>query len=102
MLWLLMCLDLPNALIQAIQGCLEDYTTDSRGDVGSLVRIEAIDTVLLAWESGTLNLTSGRELFARIVGLAAEKLDKVRSRAWQCLCTIYEADQDIANFGLDV
>ena len=91
---------LPTALIQAIKGCLEDYTVDQRGDVGSLVRVEAIEIVLLAWQSCTLDLSIGRDLFASIVGLAAEKLDKVRSRAWHCLCGIYAVKNDPGTLNL--
>lgn len=65
---------------------LKDYTADQRGDVGSLVRVEAIDAVGVSWANGLLNdEETERKLLALVCGLAAEKLDKVRIRAWRCL-----------------
>lgn len=65
---------------------LRDYTADQRGDVGSLVRTEAIDAVGVCWENGLLHDEEiKRQLIALVCGLAAEKLDKVRFRAWTCL-----------------
>ena len=65
---------------------LTDYTADQRGDIGSLVRIEAIDAVGVSWTNGLLNDEEiKRGLIALVCGLAAEKLDKVRFRAWTCL-----------------
>ena len=75
-------------LVEAIQSCLEDYTTDQRGDVGSLVRIEAIDVVMLAWQPKIFDMIKSQAVFPDIVRLAAEKLDKVRLRAWRGLCRI--------------
>ena len=82
-------------LVHAFKSCLEDYTTDQRGDVGSLVRIEAIDMVLLAWQSGTLNMNMGQEIYAKVIGLAAAKLNKVRLRAWRCLCGIFDCGGEL-------
>lgn len=72
-------------LMKALIFCLDDYTTDQRGDVGSLVRIAAVDAVSTVLKNNLLNL-SERQLFAaKVCGLAVEKLDKVRWRAWSCL-----------------
>jgi hypothetical protein len=77
---------LNTSIAQAIARCLNDYTTDRRGDVGSLVRIEAIASVRAAWKCGLLNKAPTRQaLVAKICGLAVEKLDKVRFQAWCCL-----------------
>ena len=66
--------------------CLQDYTVDERGDIGSLVRFEAIVAVHAAYRCGMfLTATQKLELVARVCSLAAEKLDKIRYRAWQCL-----------------
>ena len=66
--------------------CLNDYTIDRRGDIGSLVRLEAIDAIGLALSHHLLSaLEPRRSILARICGLAVEKLDKVRYRAWTCL-----------------
>ncbi len=70
----------------ALRLCLNDYTTDQRGDVGSMVRVEAIDAVGMALKHGLLEDQGvTRELVARMCGLASEKLDKVRFRAWAIL-----------------
>ncbi|MCJ1251940.1 hypothetical protein MMC30_009178 [Trapelia coarctata] len=69
---------------------LQDYTTDQRGDVGSLVRIEGIAVVHAAWKHGLLNESAEhRNVIGLVCGLAVEKLDKVRHRAWLCLQDIW-------------
>lgn len=74
---------------------LNDYTTDRRGDIGSLIRVEAIQAVgiLLQRES-----TSRSPLIQSLVGclcrLACEKLDKVRLQAWLCLQGFWESARD--------
>ena len=77
-------------ITQAIAASLQDYTNDQRGDVGSLVRIEAIKTVHAAWRYGLLNgKDEHRDLLALLCGLAVEKLDKVRNSAWFCLSDVW-------------
>ncbi|KAJ5315463.1 hypothetical protein N7476_005770 [Penicillium atrosanguineum] len=72
---------------------LNDYTTDRRGDIGSLVRVEAIQAagIILQEESG---LASHSTIVQNLVGclcrLASEKLDKVRLQAWLCLQGFWE------------
>ena len=69
-----------------LKSCLEDYTVDQRGDIGSLVRLEAIDAVGSALQHDHLQDCKVRQLIlGRICGLAVERLDKVRFRAWNCL-----------------
>ena len=72
-------------LSQALIACLDDYTTDRRGDVGSLIRLEAIDATGVILKKGLLCMHETQDMAARICGLAVEKLDKVRFRAWNCL-----------------
>lgn len=79
---------------QAVGSGLSDYTINERGDVGSLVRLEALNTVELIWsEWDTLgplfqpddgNL-SNDPVTLSVIRLALEKLDKVRNRAAKCL-----------------
>ena len=64
---------------------LDDYTTDARGDIGSLVRAEALKVATTVWRllydidyKGTLLFD---KLFPKVLRLAAEKLDKVRKEA---------------------
>ena len=73
------------SLSQALHTCLDDYTTDRRGDVGSLIRLEAIDATAVVLKKGLLCMRERQDMAARICGLAVEKLDKVRFRAWSCL-----------------
>ena len=72
-------------LAKALIVCLDDYTTDQRGDVGSLVRIAAVDAFSTVLKKNLLNLSDRQILAAKVCGLAVEKLDKVRWRAWSCL-----------------
>ncbi|KAK4450738.1 tubulin folding cofactor D C terminal-domain-containing protein [Podospora aff. communis PSN243] len=65
---------------------LDDYTTNARGDVGSLVRFRAVRATRGLWqafiakeEKEKLRLVSS--LFLRVLRLAAEKLDRVRAEA---------------------
>ena len=69
---------------------LNDYFTNARGDVGSLVRFEAIRATKSLWErldedsdDKVAPLVSG--LFLCILRLAAEKLDRVRAEAQAAL-----------------
>ena len=74
------------SITTALRLCLNDYTTDRRGDVGSMVRMEAIDAVSVALKHGLLRDQEViQDLVSRICGLACEKLDKVRFRAWSIL-----------------
>ena len=72
-------------LCQALHDCLSDYTTDRRGDIGSLIRLEAIDATAVVLKKGLLSISERQIMAARICGLAVEKLDKIRFRAWSCL-----------------
>lgn len=77
---------LDSKIVRAVSAALDDYTTDQRGDVGSLVRIQAIEVVATAWRKGLLGEeVVKRELLVRVCRLAAEKMDKVRFHAWLCL-----------------
>ena len=78
-------LGMTSNLAKALIVCLDDYTTDQRGDVGSLVRIAAVDAVSKVLKKNLLNLSDCQILAAKVCGLAVEKLDKVRWRAWSCL-----------------
>lgn len=66
---------------------LDDYTTTARGDIGSHVRLQAIQATKSLWTRldcrDTAPPVSG--LFLRILRLAAEKLDRVRVEAQAAL-----------------
>ena len=73
-------------IVNALSAALDDYTADQRGDVGSLVRVQAIDALGTAWKNDLLGREEDkRRLLASDCRLAAEKLDKVRFRAWNCI-----------------
>lgn len=69
----------------AIFESLCDYTIDEKGDVGSLVRSIAIDAVTMLLGKNLVQETMRNLLIGRVCTLAAEKLDKIRWRAWNCL-----------------
>lgn len=68
----------------ALHVALNDYTITERGDVGSLVRLEALNTVRCAWTSGRLQDEEsewGHKIYANVLRLSLEKLDKMRVTA---------------------
>ena len=72
-------------MMAALIASLDDHTTDQRGDIGSLVRLEAVSTIQVALDCGTLGrLNVIESLTAAVCPLALEKLDKVRLRASHC------------------
>lgn len=73
------------SIVEVLRSCLNDFTVDQRGDVGSHVRLEAIDTAGVAIQNDLLLLKTRRSLLAEVVRLAVEKFDKVRFRAWSCV-----------------
>jgi hypothetical protein len=76
--------DVRDQVASALHIALNDYTVTERGDVGSLVRLEALNTVRTAWTSGFLqdrNVESDRQIYADVLRLSLEKLDKMRARA---------------------
>ncbi|KAL4887473.1 tubulin folding cofactor D C terminal-domain-containing protein [Aspergillus karnatakaensis] len=89
-------IDVTDGIVTSIIGFLNDYTTDRRGDIGSLVRLEGIQ-VAKAVLGKTQNVTSQahvQEIVGCLCRLAAEKLDKVRLEAWLCLQLFWEGASD--------
>ncbi|KAF1944354.1 hypothetical protein EJ02DRAFT_510264 [Clathrospora elynae] len=89
----------------ALHIALNDYTTTERGDVGSLVRLEALNSVRLAWTAGILTEQdgeSGRKIYADVVRLSLEKLDKMRVKAAQVLCLRKGSEDASTAFSDDV
>ncbi|OCL03190.1 hypothetical protein AOQ84DRAFT_392453 [Glonium stellatum] len=78
--------DARNKISIALNTALNDYTITERGDVGSLVRLEALNTTETAWTTGLLKDSMGEDqLHASVLRLSVEKLDKIRARAAHCL-----------------
>ncbi len=73
---------------------LNDYTTDRRGDIGSLIRVEAVQAASILLKPGS-RLSSSSPVVRSVVGclcrLSSEKLDKVRLQAWICLQDYWES-----------
>lgn len=76
---------------------LNDYTTDRRGDIGSFIRIEAIQAVeiILDRQHGMPRPAYVQDLIGCLCRLAVEKLDKVRFQAWACLQKYWESAPDL-------
>lgn len=74
----------------AVLAGLSDYTSDQRGDVGSLLRLCSIDAVLHFQQNG-LNLDQDIQFMQAVARLSVEKLTKVRFAAWNCLKQFWEA-----------
>jgi hypothetical protein len=69
--------------VDTILDALDDYAIDQRGDVGSWVRSEAIKAteILLVNCASDISEDKNWLFMAKIVRLAVEKLDRLRSRA---------------------
>ena len=68
-----------------LMDCLNDHTIDSRGDVGSDVRIAATNVLSKTAAPGQWDDAFYHEASGIVYGLAVEKLDKVRGYAWSCI-----------------
>jgi len=78
--------DVKDQIAKALRTALNDYTVTERGDVGSLVRLEALSTIGTAWEHNILDGSAfENDLRADVIRLSLEKLDKIRLRAAQVL-----------------
>jgi hypothetical protein len=78
--------------LNAYIACLDDYSIDSRGDIGSWVREEAMESLvdiilLLHGALSTTDLTSywrpqvSEVIIAKLLRQCFEKIDRVRERA---------------------
>ncbi|KAF1928009.1 beta-tubulin cofactor d [Didymella exigua CBS 183.55] len=76
--------DVKDRIASALHIALNDYTVTERGDVGSLVRLEALNAVRTAGEANLFHDQAAETdllIYADVVRLSLEKLDKVRARA---------------------
>lgn len=79
----------PETILEAFETALNDYTINERGDVGSLVRLEALIAIEHVWERGLWKQSPRRVACYRSAQrLALERLDKVRLAAAKCLVHI--------------
>jgi hypothetical protein len=90
---------LTETICSAVRSGLKDYTIDERGDIGSLVRIEAIkctsSTLAAAALQDEVELRQGLE--SEICRLSLEKLDRVRMQAAQCRAKFSDLDFNITD-----
>ncbi|KAJ4379742.1 hypothetical protein N0V86_004924 [Didymella sp. IMI 355093] len=76
--------DIKDRIASALHIALNDYTVTERGDVGSLVRLEALNSVRTAAEANLFHDQAAESdllIYANVLRLSLEKLDKVRARA---------------------
>ena len=69
-----------------LTSCLDDYTVDSRGDVGSWIRMAACESLVSIFKH-----TSQEEVrvtIGKLLRLSVEKMDKVRTVAGRTLCVL--------------
>ncbi|RFU24945.1 hypothetical protein B7463_g11392, partial [Scytalidium lignicola] len=81
---------------------LDDYTTDSRGDVGSIVRIEAVKAAAQIWqpvnEMDAAKKAFFDKIFGKVLRLATEKLDKVRAEAQKAVASACRQTPESSTF----
>jgi hypothetical protein len=70
----------------ALTMCLDDYTVDSRGDVGSWIRMAACESLITVFKYTKEENTD--DTVGKMLRLSVEKMDRVRSVAGTCLCEI--------------
>lgn len=76
--------DVKDRVAMALHIALNDYTVTERGDVGSLVRLEALKAVRTAAQANLFHDQAAETdllIYADVLRLSLEKLDKVRARA---------------------
>lgn len=77
-------LETHNPLFEALKTALNDYTITERGDVGVLVRLEALQTTSILWEftDSSENTQANKQvIYNSVLRLSLEKVDKVRAKA---------------------
>jgi tubulin-specific chaperone D len=77
---------LVNRFWTALTNCLDDYTVDSRGDVGSWIRIAACSSLVPIFQNS--RNVDIRLTIAKLLRLSVEKMDRVRTAAGESLCAL--------------
>jgi tubulin-specific chaperone D len=65
--------------------CLDDYSIDSRGDVGSWIRMSACESLVPLYPNIKEDI---RVTIGKLLRLSVERMDRVRSVAGRTLCVI--------------
>ena len=93
--------DILKGICDAVLRGMGDYTIDERGDVGSLVRLQAMSCAAGLLELPRKQVDACPEalvaLQADVVRLSLEKLDRVRLQAAQCRSDAVGTASDIAS-----
>jgi hypothetical protein len=94
-----------NEFFDIVEAGIDDYTTNVRGDVGSLLRIEAVKAAGAIFKEienclDDFNTERVRLLFSKALRLAVEKLDKIRTEA-QMAISFSDVVWNIAFFKAD-
>jgi hypothetical protein len=82
----------PDSVVQIIQVGLDDYTTDSRGDIGSNVRIEAAKAAAAFYAVVPFAANKYHDLFGRILRVAVDKIDKVRIEGQRAVAAAFHEE----------
>lgn len=87
--------ELRERLWSVLSGCLDDYTADSRGDVGSWIRIAACESLSPLLKSG-----GDSAVIRKLLRLSVERMDRVRAAAGKALLSIPRdvLDQTVVQF----
>lgn len=72
-------------LRSAIYALLNDYTITNQGDVGLKVRLAAIEFIMATADNKNLIYVN---LKLRLLRIAGEAMDRLRTAAFKCLCTL--------------
>lgn len=70
-------------LLKIILDALKDYTTDTRGDVGSQMRMEALDNLPSTLLLVNAEATEKDEATSLVLKLCLDRMDSVREKALQ-------------------
>ena len=69
-----------------LTNCLDDYTVDSRGDVGSWIRMAACESLVPAFKH--VSQQDVKVTIGKLLRLSVEKMDRVRTVAGNTLCLL--------------
>ncbi|KAK4988590.1 hypothetical protein LTR66_007276 [Elasticomyces elasticus] len=87
-----------DCVTSALHFAMNDYTISERGDVGSLVRLKAIECMEIIGAVGLLRSEACEKLeqilYADLTRLSLEKLDRVRLQAARCILQFRQPQSD--------
>src|SRR5271169_5677663 len=83
-----------------LTNCLDDYTVDSRGDVGSWIRIATCESLPSIY--GQISIENPCLTIGKVLRLSVERMDRVRIVAGHTLLTLIprwkDADHRLSSF----